>query len=177
MAISSVPGGRIGLAMLYPRVISIIDAEIERLLTVRNLLLPPDVLLKTHPKKRETPAHLESKQAELIQKPATVTAALLAEVVVQPEQRPATAQIQKPARKQRMARAPVFRRRIVAPLATALGGVVPSAPVFVSATEVRIAQAQKEKAELPGRDKFASTHRETLTAELLSQRWLHSSGD
>jgi hypothetical protein len=78
------------------------------------------------------------------------------------------------------AKVPTKRRRStlskapVAPLATALGGVIPDVPIFIPAERVRLERFKRQPASVIERGPFGLNATVPLTVELLTQRWLQN---
>ena len=136
--------------MSYPLVIALLDAQLERLRTVRDLLTsdPP----QTRGRKKDLVDPLE----------------VVAQLELKPLAAPVAPEPTRIAARQRRERRTAPRKNR-AESGSALNGTVPLAPVYVSADKVRSAQAQKDEA------REEQTKREPLTAEMLSQKWFHSS--
>ncbi len=133
--------------MSYPRVIELIDVELRRLFAAREFLLAPD---DDHEGSAEDGSSVVTGIHAMID--ATVDE-LVPPVVnrLKPKERRATR-----------------TRREAPPETTALSGTVPHRPVYVAATQVRGEQAQRA-----GND--GATVPETLTAEMLHQKWFSNS--
>lgn len=161
--------------MRYARILALIDAELECLKKVRQLIAPSVVSpgiarRKALPLRAPIPATAESAKIEV------------AKIIAKIEETAAPPQVLKleaarPARSWRAVRrkTPPVRKPAIEPVATALGGVVPAAPVFVSAEQIRQTQAQKQQAETPDESAFNEKTADPLTAEMLMQKWLHGS--
>ena len=127
--------------MSYPEVIQLIDVELRRLLAAREFLLAP-----AEGEDEEAASDSPSGVADI--------QAMVDEVV------PPVVKRLKP--KERRA---TRTRREAPPETTALSGPVPHRPVYVAATQVRDQQAQR------GGGDGAGAAPETLTAEMLHQKW------
>ena len=69
---------------------------------------------------------------------------------------------------------PSVSKPTVAPLETPLAAVVPAAPVFVSAEQIRKTRSQRQPMIQTGQSTLHSASNDSLTAESLAKRWLHS---
>lgn len=133
--------------MSYPEVITLIDQELRRLFAARDFLLTP----------------AEGSDAEDLPEVAEALAGL-------PENGEETASVAPPVVKRlKPKERRATRTRKEAPSAsTALSGAAPSQPVYVAATQVRSEQAA-------ARESSKAAAAETLTPELLHQRWFSNS--
>ncbi len=136
--------------MSYPRVIALLDAQLERLRAARSILSSNQEEIRKADGAADAVAS-ETNNAE----PAGA-----AEKAV-PEAR-------RIAPKQRRERRVMARRR-KAPEESALGKAVPHAPVYVSADALKSARAEKDNTSNPLAQKA-----DTLTPEMLSRKWLSS---
>jgi len=154
--------------MQYARILALIDAEVERLQKARQLLLSSLTTLRTAQKKRPQrlirPVASEVAKAQV--SPPVPQVSLAAPTVVR----------HKPAKKEPRGERPSVSKPAVAAVSeNPLGGMVPTAPVFVSAQHIRETQAQRQPMQPAGQSHFPSSADESVTAEQLSRRWLHSS--
>jgi hypothetical protein len=62
----------------------------------------------------------------------------------------------------------------VTPLATPLGGLVPTGPIFIPAEQIRQKQSQSRQESVMERGASGPSATVSLTAELLTQRWIQS---
>jgi hypothetical protein len=153
--------------MQYLRILDLIDAEVERLQKARQLLASSFSPLKKT-RKRKSPLSVQSaasKIAKVQDSPAVLQGSAIAPALVR-EKRAGTAQQQK---------TPSVSKPAVAALKTPLGAVVPAAPVFVSAEQIRRTRAQRQPMIHIGQSAFHSASNDSLTAESLAKRWLHNS--
>ena len=135
--------------MSYPRVIALLDQQLERLRTARSILTSsPETIQK-------------AEQAADLSKSLAPSAELAAPDIAVPEPR-------RIAPKQRRERRVMPRKGKVAE-ESALGKAVPRTPVYVSAEKLRSARAEKDSAAAATAQKG-----EILTPEMLSRRWLNS---
>jgi hypothetical protein len=78
----------------------------------------------------------------------------------------------------RVARAQTQRKRLsklsVTPLATPLGGLVPTGPIFIPADQIRQKQSQSRQESVMERGASGPSAIVPLTAELLTRRWIRS---
>lgn len=156
--------------MHYPRLLALIDAELDRLHKARLLLASSLGSPETGAKKRTSsggrPAKTEIATPQPIA-PLSKKATSPQETVLQ-----AGAIPRSPARQVRRSR-PAPRTPLAPAFLSPLGGVVPSDPVFVSAQQVqeRNSTRQATQAAEPGNPSVTDDR----TAELLRQRWLQGS--
>ncbi len=153
--------------MQYAQILALIDAEVERLQKARQLLassLSP--IEKT--RKRKSPPSVHSAASE-IAKVQDSSAVLQGSAIAPAVMR------EKRARRAPQQKTPTVSKPAVAALETPLGAIVPAAPVFVSAEQIRKTRAQREPMIRTGQSAFHSASNESLTAESLAKRWLHSS--
>ncbi len=152
--------------MQYPQLIALIDAELARLGAARSILTSTSSGVEA-PAGRSVPRQPKSR-LPLPSSPEPEIVAVAA--------RPAV--VRKEARSRRQAlrgRAPraAQANRKAAGEASALGGSVPTGPVFVSAEQMRLRRAAKQESQSNGEATRSTAPREPLTAEVLMQRWLH----
>ena len=158
--------------MSYPYILAILDAELDRLYRARTLLTsttePDSKPRKQKMQRVEVPAEVAIDAAV----PATPPPVLAAE----PAQPVVTHVVSKgrPVRRYQRRSTPVAK--VSSLPASALSGVVPAGPVYVSAAQVRVAQAQKEAADAAQTDAANPAASEIPTAAMLTQRWLSSPG-
>ena len=152
--------------MQYARILALIDAEVERLQKARQLLAPSfSPIEKIRNRKSPPSVHsLASEIAKIQDSPAVLQGSTIAPAVMR-EKRSRRAQQQK---------TPSVSKPVAA-LKTPLGAVVPAAPVFVSAEQIRKTRAQRQPMIQTGQSGFHSAYNDSLTAESLAKRWLHSS--
>ena len=132
--------------MSYPRVIALLDAQLERLRTARGILT-------------SSPEETHKADEAVAQVQVEESAGLAAQEKPVPEPR-------RVAPKQRRERRVVARRKKV-PEESALGKAIPPAPVYVSAVALKSARAEKD-----GAAEALAQKGEALTPEMLSRRWL-----
>jgi hypothetical protein len=157
--------------MRYARILALIDAEVDRLQRARQLLA------STYTASSPAPKKTQRRTAPASARPVTVDEAISKEPSTPPQNtvRPATPVLPKRLK-------PVTRRErtvVVKPAAEAsakaLGGAVPVTPVFVSAEQVRQAQLQKQQEQATEQGAVSPATSDSLTAEVLKQKWLHPS--
>lgn len=157
--------------MPYARILALIDAEVARLQRARQLLASTYAPIKKT-KKGAAPN-------SVMPRPAAPEVAKR-ETSASPQKSPApTVAIVKIRRKRAKLSPRRERPAIVKPQAVdsepkALGGVVPATPVFVSAEQIRQAQVQKQPAPASEQTDLAPAATDSLTAEMLKQKWLRS---
>ena len=139
--------------MSHQSILALLDAELSRLRQARALLSEPSA--KTRRGLKLTHVPTEEPTAALSEANSTAPQAKLQIV---------------PAKGPRVSRRGFRQLKKAAPdvSSRALGGTVPSGPVYVSAGQLRDAQKQPT---LPGDPAVSSGH---VTAEMLAQRWLRS---
>jgi len=160
--------------MQYPRIIVLIDRELDRLQARRQALLP---LLKPSIK----PTQKRSRPSVRIAKPASTVAAK--ETRAQPEEPASKAA---PVRRKRLERIPEPKplsgesaptpapAAAIAVAKGPLSGTVPLAPVVVSAQQVQQALAERRRMK-PAKPIVSGPQvAGSLTAEHLAQRWLRT---
>jgi hypothetical protein len=170
--------------MEHARILALIDAEVERLQKARQLIAS-SFFTPEKPRKRKSPRLVA---------PAAVEIARVKELPAAPPVAPPVAPPAPPVASVTAPVAPVERtvvrrrravnvtRRAKPPVskpATAaserpLSGAVPAAPVFVSAQQMRDIDAQKQ-AQQAEQSLSGPASKESLTPELLAQRWLRYS--
>ena len=136
--------------MSHQSILALLDAELSRLRQARALLSADPVKSRRGQKSTVVPAPKPD--------PAASVAA--------PQPKPEVVPMKVRTVSRRGYSRP--RKTVPAALAGALSGTVPSGPVFVSAGQLRDTQAQKQLT-APGDSVIP---RETVTAEMLAQRWL-----
>lgn len=153
--------------MQYARILALIDAEVERLQKARQLLASSfSPIEETRNKKSPPSVHFAaSEMAKVHDSPAVLQGSTIAPPVMR----------EKRARRARQQKTPSVSKPAVAAWKTPLGAVVPAAPVFVSAEQIRKTRAQRQPMIRTGQGAFHSASNEPLTAESLAKRWLHSS--
>jgi hypothetical protein len=155
--------------MPYARILALIDAEVARLQRARQLLASTYAPIKKI-KKGAAPTSVTPRPAA----PDVVER----EMVAAPQKSPiAAATVAKTRRKRtrlspRKERPAIVKTAVVDSEPKALGGVVPATPVFVSAEQIRQAQVQKQPD--PEQSDLAPAATDSLTAEMLKQKWLRS---
>lgn len=153
--------------MQYSRILALIDAEVERLQKASQLLVSSFSPIKKT-RKRKSPLCVQSAASEIAKvqdSPAVLQGSASAPALVR-EKRARAAQQQK---------TPSVGKPAVAALETPLGAVVPAAPVFVSAEQIRKTSAERQQMIQTGQSAFHSASNDSLTAESLAKRWLHNS--
>ena len=153
--------------MQYVQILALIDAEVERLQKARQLLAS-SFFPNKKTRKRKAPPSVHSAAsgiAKVQDSPAVLQGSAIAPTLMR-EKRASRAPQQK---------TPSASKPAVAALGTPLGAVVPAAPVFVSAEQIRKTRAQLQPMIQTGQSAFQSASNDSLTAELLAKRWLHSS--
>jgi hypothetical protein len=157
--------------MHYPRILALIDAELDRLQKARLLLSsPPGSPGKATKKKTSSgdrPAIREITKAKQIT-PSVKETLSHQEPTLQTDAIP-----REQTRQARRRNRPATRTPIAAPFVSPLAGVVPSGPLFVSARQVQELHSARQTAQAPEPGNSPAT--DNLTAELLRQRWLHDS--
>jgi hypothetical protein len=153
--------------MQYARILALIDAEVERLQKARQLLASSFSPIEKTRKRKSPPSVLSapSQIAKVQDSSAVLQGSAIAPAVMR----------EKRARRAPQQKRPSVRKPTVAALETPLGAVVPAAPVFVSAEQIRKTRAQREPMIRTGQSAFNSASNDSLTAESLAKRWLHSS--
>jgi hypothetical protein len=160
--------------MQYSRILSLIDAELARLLEARQILASLRLVADKIQTSPSSPGRPETSGDATLSKPDTLEIA----VPVSPSPEPVLkANVTRP---KRTAGAPRRTRRVapkpvIAPIPTALGGIVSQSPVFVPAEEIRQALAQRVQARTTEISPSDSAASDPLTTELLARKWLHSS--
>ena len=149
--------------MQYSRILALIDAEVERLQKARQLLASSfSVLEKTRKIKSPSVHSAVSELANVQDSPAVLQGSAVAPAVMR----------EKRARRASRQTTPSVSKPAVAALKTPLGAVVPAAPVFVSAEEIRKTRAQRQPMIRTGQSAFHSVSNESLIVEALAKRWL-----
>ena len=144
-----------------------IFAELERLQKARQLLAPSFPHRKT--RNRRQPPSIRSAASE-IPKVQDSPPVLQGSTIAPPVMRA------KRARRAPQQKTPSISKPAVAALKTPSGAVVPAAPVFVSAEQIRKTRAaQRQPMTRTGPSAFHSASNESLTVESLAKRWLHGS--
>jgi hypothetical protein len=156
-----------GSDMRYARILALIDAEVERLQKARQLLASSFSPIEKTRKRKSLPSvhSVASEIAKVQDSPAVFHGSAIASAVVR----------EKRARRVPQRKTPSVIKPAVAALRTPLGAVVPAAPVFVSAEQIRKTRAQRQPLIRTGQSAFHSASNESLTVELLAKRWLHGS--
>ncbi len=157
--------------MPYARILALIDAEVARLQRARQLLASTYApVKKTKKGASPTSVTLRPSAPEVAER----------ETVAPPQKNPVAAAAIAKTRRKRARLSPRRERPVVVkPPAVdsepkALGGVVPATPVFVSAEQIRQAQVQKHPAPALEQTDLAPAATDSLTAEMLKQKWLRS---
>jgi hypothetical protein len=153
--------------MRYARILALIDAEVEWLQRARQLLAFTFSSIEKTRKRKSLPSvhSVPSEIAKVQDSPAVLHGSDFAPAVMR----------EKRARRAPQEEKPSVIKPVVAALRTPLGAVVPAAPVFVSAEQIRKTRAQRQPMIRTGQMAFHSTSNESLTVELLAKRWLHGS--
>jgi hypothetical protein len=153
--------------MQYARILALIDAEVERLQKARQLLASSfSPIEKTQNRKSPPSVHSAASEiAEVQDSPAVLQGSTIAPPVWR----------EKRARRALLQKTPSVSKPAVAALKTPLGAVVPAAPVFVSAEQIRKTRALRQPMIRTGQGAFHSASNESLTVESLAKRWLHGS--
>jgi hypothetical protein len=153
--------------MQYARILALIDAEVERLQKARQLLAPSfSSIEKSRNSKSPPSVHSAASEITKVQdSPAVLQGSTIAPAVMR----------EKRARRATQQKTPSISKPAVAALKTPLGAVVPAAPVFVSAEQIRKTRAQRQPLIRNGQSAFHSASNESLTVESLAKRWLHGS--
>ena len=136
--------------MSYPKVIAILDAQLERLRAAR-------AVLTAKPNGRRATDGVDD----------LVEVTLESAGVSLPPAQPSPVEPRRIAARQKRERRSTPRKKHAGEETAALRGLVPAAPVYVSAAKVRSAQQEKEEQNAPPAEP-------ELTAEILSHRWLRS---
>jgi hypothetical protein len=153
--------------MQYAQILALIDAEVERLHKVRQLLVSSFSPLKRTRKRKLAPSvHTAASEIAKVQdSSAVLQGSAIAPVDIR----------EKRTRRALQQKTPTVSKPTVAALETPLGAVVPTAPVFVSAEQIRKTRAQRQPTNQTERSALHSVSNESLTVESLAKRWLHSS--
>jgi hypothetical protein len=161
--------------MHYPRILALIDAELDRLQRARALLvssLSSPGRAKKKPSPGSRPAMRETTKTAI---PLPNEAPSQQEPVL-----PAQAFPRKPTRQVPRINEPAPRRStpaprtpMAAPFVSPLAGAVPSGPVFVSARQVHEQHSARQPTQAPEQGNPSAT--DNLNAELLRQKWLQNS--
>jgi hypothetical protein len=153
--------------MQYTRILALIDAEVERLQKARQLLAPSFSPIEKTRNRRSPPSDHSgaSEIAKVQDPPAVLQGSTIAPTVMRAKR----------ARRAPQQKTPSVSKPAVAALKTPLGAVVPAAPVFVSAEQIRKTRAQRQPMIRTGQSAFHSASNESLTVESLAKRWLHGS--
>ena len=152
--------------MQYLKILALIDAEVERLQNVRQLLASSFSLVKKT-RKRKSPLSVQSAASEIAKiqdSPADLQGSASAPALVR----------EKRARIAPRHKMPSLRKPAAA-LEIPLGAVIPATPVFVSAEQIRKTRSQRQPMIQTGQSTLHSASNDSLTAESLAKRWLHSS--
>jgi hypothetical protein len=154
--------------MQYARILDLIDAEIGRVEKARQLLASCSFTSVRKTQKRKSPPPVRPAVVEIVTVkdfPAVPQAAPPATTIVRPKRARKVSQRERPSRS----------KPAIATFEKPLAGVVPAAPVFVSAQQIRETHAQKQQMQEAQQSPFGANSKESLSAELLAQRWLHRS--
>jgi hypothetical protein len=157
--------------MRYARILALIDAEVDRLQRARQLLASTyTATTATVPKKTQR------RTAPTSVRPVTVDAGTSKEpsTPLQNTDHPAPVLPKRLKPVTRRAK-PVVVRPAAEASAKALGGAVPVTPVFVPAEQIRQAQLQKQQEQATEQGAITPATSDSLTAEVLKQKWLHPS--
>lgn len=157
--------------MHYPRILALIDAELDRLHRARLLLASS--LGSSGKVKREKTSSGGPPAIREFTKAKQITASPKETVSRQEPVLQTDAIARKQTRQVPRRNRPATRTPIAAPFVSPLAGVIPSGPVFVSARQVHeLHSARQVTQTLEHSDPHATNN---LTAELVRQKWLHSS--
>jgi hypothetical protein len=158
--------------MPYTRILSLIDAELDRLQRARQLLAsfftPTE---KAHentfkkPRKRTSTAPIHSVTAEITKEQASKSVAQGSGL------QDDAALIERVRKAQRRKRLPV-KMVPALPSANPLCGVIPERPIFVPAKHLREAEARRQREQTPDESTLSSASADLPTAEFLRQKWL-----
>jgi len=152
--------------MQYARILALIDAQVERLQKARQLLAFSFSPIEKSRKKKSPPSvHSAASEIANVQGSSAVLQGSAITPAVRRE---------KQARRAPQQKSPPVSKPAVVALETPLGAVVPTAPVFVSAEQIRKTRAQQPINQTE-QSAFHSASNDSLTAESLAKRWLHSS--
>ena len=184
-------------------ILALIDADLERLKKVRLLLTTLDTPLKgTQKRARNPPVRSKSLRTAERQKPAAPALQIDDHEVSQRKNARPAMKLKKPAvtnsgaaslakaaapaasksalvmddqiRQEPQRKRRPFSKLSVTPLATPLGGVVPTGPIFIPAELIRQKQSQSRQEAVTERGASDSSAIVPLTAELLTRRWIRS---
>jgi hypothetical protein len=166
--------------MQYARILSLIDAELDRLREARQLLASSFSFASELPEKaRKGGRQKRAEQATSfpIQAVVTETASGAASGVVMP-QKPGMDAAVTPTPIKRVKRAPRPRKPAVEKVSVAqpakpLGGVIPERPVFVPAGQIHHVDALRQQQRTEDQASVDPAPADSLTAELLKQKWFH----
>lgn len=143
--------------MSYPRVLALLDAQLQRLRTAREILTAGVGRNGDAEKLSQLPEMLAGLAASGSSADAASSDAAVLPTRVAPRQR-------------RERRAAGRRQKQTDP--GALGSAVPHAPVYVSADKLRSARVEREAAQGP-----PAKAEDQLSPELLARRWLQGSAN
>ena len=151
--------------MQYVHILALIDADLERLKKVRLLLTTLDTPPKgTQKRARNPPVPSKTLRTAEGQKPAAPALQIDEHEVSQRENARPAMRLKKPA----------VSKLSVTPLATPLGGLVPTGPIFIPAELIRQKQSQSRQESVMERGASGPAAIVPLTAELLTRRWIRS---
>ncbi len=154
--------------MHYPRILALIDAELDRLHRARLLLASslgsPERATKKKTSSGGRPPRREITKAKQIAPSPKETEEPVLPIEVIPRKR--TRQVPRRSRA-------ATRTLTAAPFVSPLAGVVPSGPVFVSARQVQELHSARQTNQAPEHGDPSAT--DNLTPERLRQKWLHGS--
>jgi hypothetical protein len=159
--------------MQYARILSLIDAELHRLRKARQLIsifdAPSDRIRKSKGKKPQetiSPPPVRPLAAETAENEAPTAISRGFGL------RPDALAIKKTKRSTRR-EGPAGTPQASAP-PRPLGGVIPEGPVFVSADQIRKAQAERKVGQTPDQRPSGAADAYPPTAEVLRQKWLQA---
>ncbi|MBB6143187.1 hypothetical protein HNQ77_001131 [Silvibacterium bohemicum] len=163
--------------MQYARILSLIDAELDRLREARQLLAscfsfaPPSPERAQKGGRQKRAEKTTSFQAQQV---VIETASGAASGVVMPQKPGIDAGITlvKPAKRAPARRKPAVEKVLVAPPEKPLAGVIPERPVFVPAGQIHHVDALKQQ-RTQDQGNVDPAPADSLTAELLKQKWFH----
>jgi hypothetical protein len=157
--------------MHYPRILALIDAELDRLHRAR-LLLASYLGSSGRAAKKRTGSRGRPAIREITRAKQTTSSPNEGKSHQDPRLH-AKAIPRRKTRQVRRTDRPTTRAPIAPRSAGPLAGVVPSGPVFVSARQVQELHSARQTSQAPDHDSPSAT--DNLTPEFLRQRWLHGS--
>jgi hypothetical protein len=164
--------------MQYARILSLIDAELDRLHEARQLLASCFSFAPSSPEKAQKGGRqkrVEKMTPLQVQQVVIEAASGAASGVVMPQKPSVEAGITlvKRAKRAPVRRKPAVEKISVAPPEKALGGVIPERPVFVPAGQIHHVDAQRQQQRTQEQGNVDPAPADSLTAELLKQKWFH----